>query len=78
MNSDNDYDGLVQDCSISSAIAMEILQSCTKLSIIICISRETCIQLLTTVVLIGGKYVIKMGEYQYPLGGPYASGTLVP
>ena len=26
-------DGLVQDCSISSALAMEILQSCTKLSI---------------------------------------------
>ena len=23
-------DGLVQDCSISSALAMEILQSCTK------------------------------------------------
>ena len=26
-------DGLVQDCSISSALAMEILQSCTKPSI---------------------------------------------
>ena len=26
-------DGLVQDCSISSALAMEILQSCTKASI---------------------------------------------
>ena len=26
-------DGLVQDCSISSALAMEILQYCTKLSI---------------------------------------------
>ena len=26
-------DGLVQDCSISSALAMEILQSCTKSSI---------------------------------------------
>ena len=26
-------DGLVQDCSISSALAMEILQSCIKLSI---------------------------------------------
>ena len=25
-------DVLVQDCSISSALAMEILQSCTKLS----------------------------------------------
>ena len=25
--------GLVQDCSVSSASAMEILQSCTKLSI---------------------------------------------
>ena len=24
--------GLVQDCSISSALAMEMLQSCTKLS----------------------------------------------
>ena len=24
------FDGLVQDCSISSALAMEILQSCTK------------------------------------------------
>ena len=23
-------DGLVQDCSISSALAMELLQSCTK------------------------------------------------
>ena len=28
-----DFNGLVQDCSISSALAMEILQSCTKLSI---------------------------------------------
>ena len=27
------YDGLVQDCSISIALAMEILQSCTKPSI---------------------------------------------
>ena len=27
------FDGLVQDCSISSALAMEILQSCTKPSI---------------------------------------------
>ena len=27
------FDGLVQDCSISSANALEILQSCTKLSI---------------------------------------------
>ena len=26
-------DGLVQDCSISSALAMEILQACTKISI---------------------------------------------
>ena len=26
----NQIDGLVQDCSISSALAMEILQSCTK------------------------------------------------
>ena len=26
----DDIDGLVQDCSISSALAMEILQSCTK------------------------------------------------
>ena len=29
----SNIDGLVQDCSISSALAMEILQSCTKLSI---------------------------------------------
>ena len=29
-------DGLVQDCSISIAIAMEILQSCTKLSMWCC------------------------------------------
>ena len=28
-----DIDGLMQDCSISSALAMEILQSCTKSSI---------------------------------------------
>ena len=28
-----DIDGLVQDCSISSVLAMEILQSCTKQSI---------------------------------------------
>ena len=28
-----DIDGLVQDCSISSALAMEILQSCSKSSI---------------------------------------------
>ena len=27
-------DGLVQDCSDSSALAMELLQSCTKLSIL--------------------------------------------
>ena len=26
---ENQIDGLVQDCSISSALAMEILQSCT-------------------------------------------------
>ena len=30
---ENHVDGLVQDCSISSANALEILQSCTKLSI---------------------------------------------
>ena len=29
------FDGLVQDCSISSALAMEILQSCTKPSILL-------------------------------------------
>ena len=29
-------DALVQDCSISSALAMEILQSCTKPSICDC------------------------------------------
>ena len=28
-----DIDGLVQDCSNSSALAMELLQSCTKPSI---------------------------------------------
>ena len=27
------FDGLVQDCSNSSALAMELLQSCTKSSI---------------------------------------------
>ena len=27
-------DGLVQDCSISSSLAMEVLQSCTKWSIL--------------------------------------------
>ena len=27
------YDGLVQDCSNSSALSMELLQSCTKISI---------------------------------------------
>ena len=26
------FDGLVQDCSISNALAMETLQSCTKAS----------------------------------------------
>ena len=30
---DDDIDGLAQDCSISSADALEILQSCTKSSI---------------------------------------------
>ena len=30
---DPDIDGLVQDCSNSSALAMELLQSCTKPSI---------------------------------------------
>ena len=40
----NEYiDGLVQDCSISSALAMEILQSCTKPLIWI-----TCMYELTT------------------------------
>ena len=32
--SHSDIDGLVQDCSNSSALAMELLQSCTKLSIL--------------------------------------------
>ena len=39
-------DGLVQDCSISSAIAMEILQSCTKPSIwssLLCGACLTCL-----------------------------------
>ena len=31
-----DIDGLAQDCSNSSALAMELLQSCTKLLIYIC------------------------------------------
>ena len=31
--SNSDIDGLVQDCSKSSALAMELLQSCTKPSI---------------------------------------------
>ena len=31
--SSTDFDGLVQDCSNSSASAMELLQSCTKPSI---------------------------------------------
>ena len=30
------FDGLMQDCSISSALTMEILQSCTKPSICSC------------------------------------------
>ena len=29
-------DGLVQDCGNSSALAMELLQSCTKTSIYLC------------------------------------------
>ena len=29
------FDGVVQDCSISSVLAMEILQSCTKPSILL-------------------------------------------
>ena len=36
-------DGLVQDCSIASALAMEILQSCTKPSI-----YRLCIIILRT------------------------------
>ena len=32
----NHIDGFVQDCSISSALSMEILQSCTKPSIWLC------------------------------------------
>ena len=32
-------DGFVQDCSISSALAMEILQTCTKPSIYLCTYR---------------------------------------
>ena len=30
LNNTSDIDGLVQDCSNSSALAMELLQSCTK------------------------------------------------
>ena len=37
------FDGLVQDCSNSSALAMELLQSCTKPSICFCF----CIWVLT-------------------------------
>ena len=37
-------DGLVQDCSISSALAMQILHSCTKP--LICKSQETQKRLL--------------------------------
>ena len=35
INGQYDYniDGLVQDCSISSALAMKLLQSCTKPSV---------------------------------------------
>ena len=36
-----DIDGLVQDCSNSSAVAMELLQSCTKPSIWACICLVT-------------------------------------
>ena len=32
---DQHFDGLVQDCSNSSALAMELLQSCTKPSILL-------------------------------------------
>ena len=36
------FDGLVQDCSNSSALAMEILQSCTKLSSWIMLTCVCC------------------------------------
>ena len=38
MEDKDDLGGLVQDCSISSALAMEILQSCTKPSILSTVS----------------------------------------
>ena len=50
-------DGLVQDCSISSALAMDILQSCTKPSI-----YRLCIIILRTWItpIFGWKYDTRM------------------
>ena len=42
----HNFDGLVQDCSISIALAMEILQSCTKPSI--CITVMSLMWLVTS------------------------------
>ena len=45
-----DIDGLVQDCSNSSALAMELLQSCTKPTIwhILGSSKSALISTFTT------------------------------
>ena len=54
-------DGLVQDCSNSSALAMELLQACTKPSLYIYIHRYILInatQTLITAFVLRGKPVI--------------------
>ena len=40
--SEYDIDSLVQDCSNSSVLAMELLQSCTKASYIVYVFAKSC------------------------------------
>ena len=54
-------DGLVQDCSNSSALAMELLQSCTKPSM-------SCIQLINSFLWQLAHPLLKYGQFKTTLG----------
>ena len=54
----HDIDGLVQDCSNSSALAMELLQSCTQPSIFACRNEKNTISLWVVIPINQSPYLL--------------------
>ena len=59
------FDGLVQDCSISSALAMEILQSCCKPSIVCFLKLDLSISIYSVAFLLWMKHITRIWQCNF-------------